>query len=109
MTGVYPPVLERRLRAVGLTRWQLADLFGVHEHELDTEHLTHMPVRVLLDLARRLDVNPADLIAGAEDLFAIPRAHQVGDARDRDAEPDALLVLTTLAHRGRTPLPFPWP
>ncbi|WP_328792738.1 hypothetical protein [Streptomyces sp. NBC_00273] len=52
-------VIKRRLLAAGMTGWQLADLLGVHEHQIDLEELPDLPVRVLLELARRLDMPPA--------------------------------------------------
>ncbi|MFG2690811.1 hypothetical protein ACGFWG_32405 [Streptomyces sp. NPDC048405] len=91
-------VLKRRLLAAGMTAWQLADLLGVHEHQLDLDELPDLPVRVLLDLARRLDLHPADLLAGADELFALPRQREVLDRRRPGAARDALTLITALAH-----------
>ncbi|WP_327267142.1 hypothetical protein OG444_40135 (plasmid) [Streptomyces sp. NBC_01232] len=91
-------VIKRRLLAAGMTGWQLADLLGVHEHQIDLEELPDLPVRVLLELARRLDMHPADLMPGSDDLFELPRQCQVADRRPAGADHDALTVLTALAH-----------
>ncbi|MFF6779016.1 hypothetical protein ACFY8W_36460 [Streptomyces sp. NPDC012637] len=91
-------VLKRRLLAAGMTAWQLADLLGVHEHQIDLAELPDLPVRVLLELARRLDMNPADLMAGADDLFERPRQREVLDRRPPGAARDALTLITALAH-----------
>ncbi|HWU07364.1 MAG TPA: hypothetical protein VN520_13465 [Streptomyces sp.] len=73
-----------------MTAWQLADLLGVHEHQIDLDELPDLPVRVLLALARRLDLNPADLMAGADDLFERPRQREVLDRRPPGAACDTL-------------------
>ncbi|MFI5773660.1 hypothetical protein ACIA74_35130 [Streptomyces sp. NPDC051658] len=91
-------VLKRRLLAAGMTAWQLADLLGVHEHQIDLEELPELPVRVLLELARRLDLNPADLMAGTDELFERPRQRDVLDRRRPGAARDALTLITALAH-----------
>ncbi|MFE3632336.1 hypothetical protein [Streptomyces goshikiensis] len=88
-------VVKRRLLAAGMTAWQLADLLGVHEHQIDLEELPYLPVRVLLELARHLDIHPADLIAGADDLFERPRQPEVLDRRPPG----------TARHRPRRPHP----
>ncbi|MFB0631305.1 hypothetical protein [Streptomyces sp. AB3(2024)] len=91
-------VIKRRLLAAGMTGWQLADLLGVHEHQIDLEELPDLPVRVLLELARRLDMHPADLMPGSEELFELPRQRQVIDRRPAGADHDALTVLTALGY-----------
>ena len=91
-------VIKRRLLAAGMTGWQLADLLGVHEHQIDLEELPDLPVRVLLELARRLDMHPADLMPGSDELFELPRQRQVADRRPAGADHDALTVLTALAY-----------
>ncbi|KMO93497.1 hypothetical protein [Streptomyces roseus] len=91
-------VIKRRLLAAGMTGWQLADLLGVHEHQIDLEELPDLPVRVLLELARRLDMHPADLMPGSDDLFELPRQRRVADRRPVGADHDALTVLTALAY-----------
>ncbi|MDX3426037.1 MULTISPECIES: hypothetical protein [unclassified Streptomyces] len=37
----------------------LADLPGVHEHDISLDHLPNQPLHVVLELARRLDLTPA--------------------------------------------------
>ncbi|MBT2449979.1 hypothetical protein J7F03_23465 [Streptomyces sp. ISL-43] len=44
----------------------------MHEHQIDLEELPNLSVCVLLELARRLDIHPADLMDGADDLFERP-------------------------------------
>ncbi|WP_405763625.1 hypothetical protein [Streptomyces sp. NBC_00045] len=36
-------VIKRRLLAAGMTGWQLAELLGVHEHQIDLEELPTCP------------------------------------------------------------------
>ncbi|MER6257886.1 hypothetical protein ABT224_41880 [Streptomyces sp. NPDC001584] len=91
-------VLKRRLLAAGMTAWQLADLLGVHEHQTDLDELPDLPVHVLLELARRLDIHPADLLLGSDELFERPRYREVADRRQAGADRDALTVITALAH-----------
>ncbi|MER8237497.1 hypothetical protein [Streptomyces sp. NPDC094049] len=91
-------VIKRRLLAAGMTGWQLADLLGVHEHLIDLDELPDLPVRVLLELARRLDMHPADLMTGADDLFELPRQRQVLDRRPTGADHDARTAVTALAY-----------
>ncbi|WTX01095.1 hypothetical protein OG216_47645 (plasmid) [Streptomycetaceae bacterium NBC_01309] len=93
--------LTRRLHAAGMTRQQLADYLGVHEHEIDLEELPDLPVRLWLDLARRLDLHPADIIVGADDVFdrlrTAPRAQPEAGADPR-TDTDARTVVCALAH-----------
>ncbi|MEV7729130.1 hypothetical protein AB0P15_31030 [Streptomyces sp. NPDC087917] len=91
-------VIKRRLLAAGMTGWQLADPLGVHEHQIDLEELPDLPVHILLELARRLDMHPADLMPGSDHLFELPLQRQVADRRPAGADHDALTVLTALAH-----------
>lgn len=57
----------QRLRARGLSPWELGDLLSVHPHQLNQIEAaglsTERPIAVLLELARRLDLHPADLVA----------------------------------------------
>ncbi|MFD3553743.1 hypothetical protein ACFWWA_16790 [Streptomyces goshikiensis] len=92
-------VIKRRLLAAGMTGWQqLVGLLGVHEHQIDLEELPDLPVRVLPELARRLDMHPADLMPGSDELCELPRQRQVADRRPAGADQDALTVLTALAY-----------
>ena len=61
MTG---PTLRERLRDAGLSAWELGDLLGIHPHLVSDPHplLTGRPARVLIEIARRLDIHPADLV-----------------------------------------------
>jgi hypothetical protein len=107
-----------RLRASCLSLWELGDLLGIHPHQL--HHLdagglsVQRPIAVLIELSRRLDMHPADLVAGLDGVLTnhrLPRAGAGGEHRnDEDHSLDhtdrgaaALVVLTALAH-ARTPL-----
>lgn len=70
-------VLHQRVRAAGLSLWELGDLLGVHPHYLHptTEPLDSLPVAVLIDLARRIDMHPADLVPALDTVLHHPRAH----------------------------------
>ncbi|MDN5750253.1 MAG: hypothetical protein L0H64_17370 [Pseudonocardia sp.] len=111
----------QRLRASGLSPWELGDLLGVHPHQLDqieaTGLSTERTIAVLLELARRLDLHPADLVADldavltnrrrpdgtrGDDLHNDDRGHHHG-AEQSDRGADARVLLTVLAH-ARTPL-----
>ncbi|MER7669626.1 hypothetical protein ABTY61_14310 [Kitasatospora sp. NPDC096128] len=96
--------IKRRLHAAAMTTWELADLLGVHEHQVDLEELPDLPVRLWLELARRLDLHPGDIIRGANELFALPRIADIGEAAgeaSEDSAGDALTVITALAHAVR--------
>ncbi len=66
-------LFRRRQQHSGLSLWELGDLLGIHPHHLhlsDTSGaLVDQPVRVLIDLAQRLDMHPADLVPGLEPLL----------------------------------------
>jgi hypothetical protein len=102
MTG---PTLPERLRDAGLSAWELGDLLGIHPHLVDGPHppLLDRPVQVLIEIARRLDLHPADLVPELEPLLSCRRQSpgDVGGGQDRRA--DALTVLTALA-TARAPL-----
>lgn len=109
----------QRLRASGLSPWELGDLLGIHPHQLDhidTAGLsTQRPIAVLLELSRRLDIHPADLVAELDSVLTNRRLP--GGARSDDLDAggpgadggapdlgaDARVLLTALAH-ARTPL-----
>ncbi|MEV0134546.1 hypothetical protein AB0H83_39565 [Dactylosporangium sp. NPDC050688] len=59
-------LLYARMQASGLSLWELGELLGIHPHHLhksDTAGgLPSQPVRVLIELAYRLDLHPADLV-----------------------------------------------
>ncbi len=106
----------QRLRASGLSPWELGDLLGIHPHQLahiDTGGLsTQRPIAVLVELARRLDMHPADLVAELDGVLAnrrLPVGRRFGDHGDDrhvghlDGEADTLVLLAALAH-ARTPL-----
>ncbi|MFC5724131.1 hypothetical protein ACFP1Z_28580 [Streptomyces gamaensis] len=94
--------LRRCLRNAGMSAWQLADLLGVHEHDVTMDALPNQPLNVVLELARRLDLHPADLTPYAEDVYQLPRYR---DTQNPPGKPgpatDATAVLNALAHAGR--------
>jgi hypothetical protein len=107
----------QRLRASGLSPWELGDLLGIHPHQLahiNTAGLsTQRPIAVLIELSRQLDMHPADLIADLDGVLTkcrLPDDRRYGDdhGNDRhagqlDCEADTLVLLAALAH-ARTPL-----
>jgi hypothetical protein len=97
------PRLRERLRDTGLSPWELGDLLGIHPHFVNDEYppLTSRPVQVLIEIARRLDIHPADLVPELEPLLSHPR--QPAAAAGQDQRADALTVLTALA-TSRAPL-----
>ncbi|GAA4609708.1 hypothetical protein BJY16_007463 [Actinoplanes octamycinicus] len=88
-------LLYARAAACGLSLWELGDLLGIHPHHLhrndNTDDLSSLPVKVIIELARRLDLHPGDLIP---DLEPAPAAPVTG--RDQH-DHDALTTLTALA------------
>ncbi len=102
MTGL---TLRERLRDAGLSAWELGDLLGIHPHLVRDPHplLLDRPVQVLIEIARRLDIHPADLVPELEPLLT-RRRQAPGDADGgQDRRADALTVLTVLA-TSRAPL-----
>ena len=102
MTG---PTLRERLRDAGLSPWELGDLLGIHPHLIGDPQplLTARPVQVLIEIARRLDIHPADLVPELEPLLS-HRRQALGEALGgQDGRADALTVLTALA-TARAPL-----
>jgi hypothetical protein len=69
MTG---PTLPERLRDAGLSAWELGDLLGIHPHLVSGPYpaLTDRPVQALIEIARRLDIHPADLVPELEPLLS---------------------------------------
>ncbi len=99
------PPLPERLRDAGLSTWELGDLLGIHPHLVTGPHpaLIGRPVQVLIEIARRLDLHPADLVPELEPLLS-HRRQASGDAdAGQDRRADALTVLTALA-TARAPL-----
>jgi len=100
-TSWHSAAIKRRLHTAGMTTWELADLLGVHEHQVDLEELPDLPVRLWLEVARRLDLHPADIIRGAAELFELPRITAPDNSPDPERDHDALTVITALAHAGQ--------
>lgn len=94
-------LFTQRLHDSGLSRWELGDLLGVHPHDLrGGGGLLDQPVRVLIDLARLLDLHPADLVAALEPVLANRRTPAGGRRSGVDLDGDALVLLTALATAG---------
>ncbi|MFC5724126.1 hypothetical protein ACFP1Z_28555 [Streptomyces gamaensis] len=84
-----------------MTSWELADLLGVHENDIRLDALPNQPLHVVLELARHLDLHPADLTPFAEEVYCLPRHHHVQQPPDPSTDADATAVLNALAHAGR--------
>jgi hypothetical protein len=93
-------LIDQRMRAAGIQRRQVAELLGVHFHRLELclADLGQLPLTLVVDLARLLDLSLADLLPQICDQQA-PACAQVSDEAHRDAMP----VLAALAH-ARCPL-----
>jgi hypothetical protein len=78
-------VFSQRVRAAGLSLWELGDLLGIHPHYLHptTERFDSLPISVLVDLARRLDMHPADLVPELNSVLSnnrrTPQPEAAGD------------------------------
>ncbi|MFF1873195.1 hypothetical protein [Kitasatospora herbaricolor] len=92
-----------------MTVWQLADLLGVHEHQIDLDELPDLPVRILHEIARRLDLHPADILRDTDDLYALPRTHRPATKppgkKPAGLAHDALRLVNALALADRPMLP----
>lgn len=97
--------LRRHQQHSGLSLWELGDLLGIHPHLLHvgdaSDALLDQPVRILIDLARRLDLHPADLVTALQPLLDHQRREDTITAPSD--EPDTRTVLVALATAG-TPL-----
>lgn len=90
-------LFRRRIRSSGLSLWEVGDLLGIHPHDLHSYGpMTYQPVRVVLDLCRRLDLHPADLVDGLDSVLSNRRAVPASAAAG-DVTADARTVLTALA------------
>jgi hypothetical protein len=98
-------VFRQRVRAAGLSLWELGDLLGIHPHHL---HTTTGPgpnvsAAALIDLARRLDMHPADLIPALDTVLTNTRRGTDPDdvagfgKPTGDATPDTALATDQLA------------
>ncbi|MEV4251703.1 hypothetical protein AB0J52_00895 [Spirillospora sp. NPDC049652] len=110
--------IHDRLRKAGLSLWEMGDLLGIHPHQLGAgpqPELIDQPVRVLIEIARQLDIHPADLVAEFHGVLGKRRQphHGQSGTADKDAlddtggddglRHDTLTVLTALA-TASTPL-----
>ncbi|MFI6536750.1 hypothetical protein ACIBHY_30165 [Nonomuraea sp. NPDC050547] len=96
-------LFQVRLHTGALTIWELGDLLGVHPHLLHTmqlEYLDQLPVKTLIELARRLDIHPADLIRDLDSVLDHPRDLEPHMPRQQSGDPanDAQALLAALAH-----------
>jgi hypothetical protein len=94
-------LFRRRVRDSGLSLWELGDLLGVHPHQLHNGNsFDFLPARVIAELARRLDLHPADLVDAyptATDQMGATVAESGADLTDHALDGDALAVLSGLA------------
>ncbi|MEU1127049.1 hypothetical protein ABZ371_26555 [Streptomyces sp. NPDC005899] len=86
-----------------MSNWELADLLGVHEHDIPLDHLPNQPLHVVLELARRLDLHPADLTPYAAEVYNHPLHFDAQFPTDPapGTDTDAIALLNALAHAGR--------
>lgn len=96
-------LFQTRLHTGALTIWELGDLLGIHPHLLHTmqlEYLDQLPVKTLIELARRLDMHPADLIRELDSVLDKPRDLEPHMPRQQsgDVVDDARALLGALAH-----------
>jgi hypothetical protein len=100
-------LFARRLRDATLSRWELGDLLGIHPHDLrDVYAMLDQPVRVLIDLARRLDLHPVDIVP---ELGPTRPADEAGPAHTQDGDGDQALdadAFTVLAVLVTTSVPL---
>lgn len=105
--------LRRRLHNAGLSAWELADLLGVHESAITMDALPNQPLHIILELARRLDLHPADLTPYAEAVYRLPRyrdaEHPPTNPAPTPTRPPSSTRSPTLAARSpRTTSPNRW-
>jgi hypothetical protein len=104
--GMTSLTLRDRLRDAGMSTWELGDLLGIHPHLVSSSHgqpLTARPVHALIEIARQLDLHPADLVPELEPLLSRRRQARRDADGGQDRRADALAVLTALA-TARAPL-----
>ncbi|WP_150236376.1 hypothetical protein [Nocardiopsis quinghaiensis] len=107
------PLITERLRIGGITSWEIADLLGVHPHQLerddldrrrtsDEDRLRALPVAALVQLCQRLDLHPGDLLGELDELCS-SRRRAPGGAKGEppgDAVQDARTMVAALLHAG---------
>ncbi|MEU7899867.1 hypothetical protein AB0B45_44370 [Nonomuraea sp. NPDC049152] len=96
-------LFQVRLQTGALTIWELGDLLGIHPHLLHTmqlEYLAELPVKTVIELARRLDMHPADIVADLDSVLDNPRDLEPHMPRQQSGElaDDAQALLGALAH-----------
>lgn len=95
-------LMRRRMAQCGATLTEIADLLGVHPHHLDDDslrRLPELPTRALIELARLLDLHPADLVPGLESVLSRTR-QGARPEQDPAVGEDARVVLAALVHAG---------
>lgn len=103
-----PAPYGRRIAESGLSPWELGDLLGIHPHLLTGPTLADQPARILVELARALQMHPADLYPDLDSVLGNRRAapgpgHHEQNPPAEDRASDAVTLLTALAC-ARTPL-----
>lgn len=91
-------LFRQRMHAAGLSQWELGDLLGVHPHDIHDAGrpgaMAEQPVKVIAELAQRLDLHPADIADVLEPALS-HRREPVANSAGTGA--DALVLLTALA------------
>jgi hypothetical protein len=103
-------LFRQRQQRSRLSLWELGDLLGMHPHHLHSSDssgaLLDQPVRILIDLARQLDMHPADLVAELDPLLDNgrgpathnpPTSPAASNGTTEDPDADARTVLAALA------------
>lgn len=96
-------LFQIRLQMGALTIWELGDLLGIHPHLLHTmqlEYLDRLPIKVIIELAHRLDMHPADIVADLDSILDNPCNLEPHMPRQQTGElaDDAHALLAALAH-----------
>jgi len=94
---------RQRVAASGLSTRELGDLAGIHPHLLSGPALGGQPARALAELARALQMHPADLYPGLAGVTGHPRHRDADPGAAPGVREDALALLTALAY-ARAPL-----
>jgi hypothetical protein len=88
------PTLPKQPRDAGLSAWELGNLLGIHPRLVSGSYppLLDRPVQVLIEIARRLNIHPADLVPELD--LALAGRQVPGDADGgRGRRADAITVL----------------
>lgn len=95
-------VLADRLRSGPVTGGELAHLLGVHFTEMNDTYLPGLSVTTLIELARQIDMHPADLVPELDTVLGLRRlperpADDTDQDQEHDVRQDAAVVLAALS------------